>query len=107
MECEYENCDKVFNGTKSECLKEYDLHVGAKHAAAKTAEPEPSGATATVKTEDKKKTQFRRSNLQSSKKVKSEMITTGKSKTLEPTPTGQSCPQRRCLKICTTPVRLL
>ena len=58
MKCEYENCDKVFNQeTKSECLKEYSLHVGAKHAVAKATVPEPSGATGAVKNEDKKKTE--------------------------------------------------
>ena len=54
MECEYDNCDKVFNGTKSECLKEYGLHVGAKHAVATAAAPATTGATAEVKAEDKK-----------------------------------------------------
>ena len=58
MECEYENCDKVFNGTKSECLTKYGLHVKAKHTVATAAAPATAGATAaaTVKSEEKKKT---------------------------------------------------
>ena len=59
MECKYENCDKVFNGTKSECLTEYGLHVKAKHTLATVAAPAGAGAgaAATVKTEERKKTE--------------------------------------------------
>ena len=55
MKCQYDGCTEVFKGSLDQCIKMYDIHVGARHAVAKATAPGASGSGA-IRKEEKKKT---------------------------------------------------
>merc|ERR1712239_44962 len=59
MKCQYDGCTEAFKGSLGQCIKLYDLHVGAMHAVAKATAPgasEASGSGA-IRKEEKRKTE--------------------------------------------------